>query len=443
LDRTTHVDTNNNITEGLMNLIEFLREKLTASVTEKVSNFLGEPQQNVETAMQAVLPTILGGLVQQGTSDEGAKKIMDIIKDGGHTGDILNNLSGLLDNFDKSQLLVTIGTNIFNHFFGNTSSILIDKVANLGDIKNSSAASLLGLTAPMVLGVIGYVVQKENLGISGLKSLLDEQRDVVSKALPPVIAPHLPLRSISPVQEEERVIPPSKVEKTVQAKKVESKTPDKSKSFVNNLLPWVFLVILALLSAYYLRSCQVDSDDVNSSVMLEGDSLVNGETSGIIDDSADIAYDDDDVILDTPSERSTSTSPSQPQRRNSEPTASERNSVSRRTSSSPNRSIDSSGSTLSAWALRNSRSWMNVSSGTFSSNNAEVKNFGEINTIASYLQQNSTATVSIAPAGSGRVAEDRAYAVREQLYQKGVAISRIIIEPQRRSGGGVSIKLNR
>jgi hypothetical protein len=426
-----------------MNLIEFLREKLTASVTEKISNFLGEPRQNVETAMQAALPTILGGLVQQGTSDEGARKIMDIIKDGGHTGDILNNLPSLLDNFDKSQLLVTIGTNIFNHFFGNTSLILTDKVANLSDIKNSSAVSLLGLTAPMVLGAIGYVVQKENLGISGLKTLLDEQREDVSKALPPVIAPHLPLRSISPLQEEDQVVSPSKVEKTVQTKRVESKTPDKSKSFVNNLLPWVFLVILGLLSAYYLRSCQVDSKDVNASTMLESDLLMNGETLGIIDDSADIAYDDDDVILDTPPERSTLVPPSQSQRSNDEPTASIRNSASESLSPSINRNNESSGPILSAQVLRNSRSWINVSSGTFSSDNAEVRNFGEINTIASYLQQNLTATVSIAPTGSGRVAEDRAYAVREQLYQKGIDISRIIMEPQRRSSGGVSIKLNR
>jgi hypothetical protein len=426
-----------------MNLIEFLREKLTASVTEKISNFLGEPRQNVETAMQAALPTILGGLVQQGTSDEGARKIMDIIKDGGHTGDILNNLPSLLDNFDKSQLLVTIGTNIFNHFFGNTSLILTDKVANLSDIKNSSAVSLLGLTAPMVLGAIGYVVQKENLGISGLKTLLDEQREDVSKALPPVIAPHLPLRSISPLQEEDQVVSPSKVEKTVQTKRVESKTPDKTKSFVNNLLPWVFLVILGLLSAYYLRSCQVDSKDVNASTMLESDLLMNGETLGIIDDSADIAYDDDDVILDTPPERSTLVPPSQSQRSNDEPTASIRNSASESLSPSINRNNESSGPILSAQVLRNSRSWINVSSGTFSSDNAEVRNFGEINTIASYLQQNLTATVSIAPTGSGRVAEDRAYAVREQLFQKGIDISRIIMEPQRRSSGGVSIKLNR
>lgn len=422
-----------------MNLIEFLREKLTASVIEKISSFLGESHENVATAMQAALPTILGGLVQQGTTDEGAKKIMDIIKDGGHTGDILNNMSGLLDNFDKSQLLVTIGTNIFNHFFGNTSSILIDKVANLSSIKNSSSASLLGLTSPMVLGAIGYVVQKENLGISGLKSLLDDQREDVSKALPHIIAPHLPLRSISPVQEEEPIIAAPVVEKVSKAPKVQAKKTDKNKSIISNLLPWLFLVVLAILSLYYLRSCQVNSDEESPSVLLGGDSLMTDEMTGIIDDSSEISDDK------TTTEKSSSAAEKSATTNTNETVkTSNRDSPVRSTSSNQSAvSERSSGSSLNSQTLRNSRSWVSVSSNSFGSNNAEIRNSNEINAISAYLQQNPTTTVSIAPSGSGRVAEDRAYAVREQLHQKGISVARIIMESPRNANGGVSIKLNR
>lgn len=414
-----------------MNLIEFLREKLTTSVTEKISNFLGEPQERVDSAMQATLPTILGGLVQQGTSDEGAKKIMDIIKDGGHTGDILDNMPNLLANYDKSQLLVTIGTNIFNHFFGNTSSILTDKVASLSNISKSSSTSLLGLTAPMVLGAIGYVVQKENLGISGLKKLLDEQRDDVSKALPQTIAPHLPLRSISPVQQEEEsnVVSPI-VEPTVEKRKEGGKKVNK-KSIISNLLPWLFLIILALLSAYYLRTCKTNPDKDDSSIVLENDTLTTNENTGIIDESADTPNDDE--ISSTPTERATPT-PSA----SNQPSASNSN-----RSTSTNSAKQESSPRINAQRLRSSRSWMGLSSSSFRSNSAEIRNRGEINAIASYLQQNPNATISIAPAGNGRVAEDRAYAIREQLYQKGVDVSRINIEPARGSGSGVAIKLNR
>lgn len=417
-----------------MNLIEFLREKLTASVIEKISSFLGESHESTATAMKAALPTILGGLVQQGTTDDGAKKIMDIIKDGGHTGDILNNMSGLLDNFDKSQLLVTIGTNIFNHFFGNTSSILIDKVANLSSIKNSSSASLLGLTAPMVLGAIGYVVQKENLGISGLKSLLDDQREDVSKALPPIIAPHLPLRSISPIQEEAPIISAPVVEKVNSTPKPETKKIDKDKSVISSLLPWIFLVILALLSIYYLRSCQTNLDDKSPSALLNTDSLMTDGMNGIIDDSAEISNDESAL------EKSNSTPENNTTPSTNQTPASSNNNSSNRNAASDERS---SGPSLNAQTLRNSRSWVSVSSNSFGSNNAEIRNSDEIDAISSYLRQNQTATVSISPIGGGRVAEDRAYAVREQLYQKGIDISRIIMESPRSGNGGVSIKLNR
>ncbi len=424
-----------------MNLIEFLREKLTASVIEKISSFLGESPENTETAMQATLPTILGGLVQQGTTDDGAKKIMDIIKDGGHTGDILNNLSGLLDNFDKLQLLITIGTNIFNHFFGNTSSILIDKVANLSSLKNSSSSSLLGLTAPMVLGAIGYVVQKENLGISGLKNLLNDQRENVSKALPSIIAPHLPLRSISPIQEEEPIIATPVAEKVSKTPKVEALKSDKDKSVISNLLPWIFLVVLALVSFYYLRSCRTNIDEKSPSSLMETDSLTTDGMTGIIDDSSEISDDIDTNEQYNPTPKKNATTNTDQPLKNSNRN---RDSPARSTSSNQSTAAErSSGSLLNAQTLRNSRSWVSVSSNSFGSNNAEIRNSDEINAISAYLQQNPTATVSIAPTGSGRVAEDRAYAVREQLYQKGIAISRILMASPRNDNGGVSIKLNR
>jgi outer membrane protein OmpA-like peptidoglycan-associated protein len=420
-----------------MNLIEFLREKLTPIVEQKIGSFLGEPQPNVITAIQSVLPTILGGLIQQGTTDEGAKKVMDIIKDGGHTGDVLNNISGLLDNYDKSQLLVTIGSNIFNHFFGNTAVTLTDKIASLSKIKSSSAASLLGLMAPMVLGAIGYVVHKENLGISGLKKLLDEQREDVSKALPPLIAPHLPLRAIvpSPVQEtdEGRLTNSSSEEKAARPYRKRSKKKSGDKSFANTFLPWLFLIILALLSAYYLRSCQVSSGDADFETTSINEAVGMDKLTGILDDSSAVVEGGDRTVPFSTGDNTTGRAGSNSATPNTQDTT------------PASEGLESSRTpVVTAQQLRNAPSWVEISSGSFKSNSAEISNNNnEINTISSFLQQNPNATVSIAPAGNGRVSEDRAYAIREQLYQKGVDISRIIIEPARGSGNGVSIKVNR
>lgn len=431
-----------------MNLIEFLRDKLTPTVEQKISSFLGESQFNVNTAVNNVLPTILGGLIQQGTTDQGAKKVMDIIKDGGHTGDVLDNISGLLDNYDKSQLLVTIGSNIFNHFFGNTATILTDKIASLSEIKNSSAASLLGIMSPLVLGAIGYVVHKENLGISGLKKLLDDQRDGVSKALPSLIAPHLPLRAIAPTPLPENEVKltsqqVSREEKVAKSRSEELKGKTNDKSFLNTFLPWLFLIILFLLSLYYARSCQLPFGDTDPETISIGEFQEMDQSAGILDDSSVIVEEGAETTpippVDEVPENDEKPSAEKAPAVNTPSTRNRSSTVGDNSASSPTPSITTQ-------QLRNTRSWVDVSTNSFEANSAEIQDRGEINVLASYLQQNPNATISIAPAGSGRVVEDRAYAIREQLYQKGIDVSRIIIEPYRGSygsGSGVSIKVNR
>ena len=170
-----------------MNIIGLIKDKLTDSVIEKVSNFLGEHPENISLALDKAVPTVLGGIIQNTTTEESAGKVMDVLKDGGHTGEILDDLPNLLGNFDKTQLLITIGTNIFNHFLGNKSNGIVETISSLSNIRKTSASSLVGLATPLVLGALGKVIAREGMGVSGLMKLLNEQRDAVLAALPPVL----------------------------------------------------------------------------------------------------------------------------------------------------------------------------------------------------------------------------------------------------------------
>lgn len=402
-----------------MNLIEFLKDKLTTSIVDKMGSFLGEAPESVTSALDAALPTILGGLIQQGSTDAGAKKIMAIIKDGGHSGEIMSELPALFDNFDKTQLLVTIGSNIFNHFFGNTAGTLTDKIANLSGIRKTSSASLLGLTAPLALGAIGYVVNKENLGISGLKNLFDEQREEIGKLLPDTIATHLPLRAITTTQEQEiREEPKQQIKQ--QAKAPEIKNTKKEESFFSKALPWIILVLLGLLTAYYLRSCQTKKMGSDTAVVAADTVTTTTDESGIINDSS--------VVEDNVSAGDPTSNREESKADKLDTPASNNNST---------RSTSSTGGQL------RSGSEITLSSNSFKSGSAEIRNSQTINNLARYLKRNRRASLSIYPAGNGRLAEDRAYAIREQLYQKGIDVSRISIESARGNGDGVSVKINR
>ena len=299
----------------------------------------------------------------------------------------------------------------------------------------------------MVLGAIGYVVHKENLGISGLRNLLDEQREDVSKALPPLIAPHLPLRAIAPITEEATLASPSAEGRATRPKVEKKVVKSNDKSFANSFLPWLFLIVLALLSAYYMRSCRVTQEDTDIDKLTMNDSLLTDNSSGVLDDSLNKMGGEQDTMLfgsdNVRTDTSEITIPPQDEVVETPPVAPRTASPSRNIAQAGNSSRTPDAPLLSTQQLRNSRSWVDMSSESFEPGSAEVKNQGEIIILSSYLRQNPNATISIAPAGSGRIAEDRAYAIREQLYQKGIDISRITIEPARGNGNGVSLKVNR
>ncbi|MFN3488667.1 MAG: DUF937 domain-containing protein, partial [Emticicia sp.] len=105
-----------------MDILGLIKDKLTDSVIGKISNFLGEHPENIGSALNSSVPIVLGGILRNASNDEEAGKVMNVLKDGGHTGEILDDLPNLLGNFDKTQLLITIGSNIFNHFVGSKSN---------------------------------------------------------------------------------------------------------------------------------------------------------------------------------------------------------------------------------------------------------------------------------------------------------------------------------
>lgn len=447
-----------------MNIIEFLREKLTPGVIEKIGSFLGESGENVETAIQSALPTMLGGLIQRGTTEDGATKIMDIIKDGGHTGDILRDLPDMLNNTEKTQLLVTIGSNIFNHFFGNTAPILTEKIAGLSGIRKSSSALLLGLTAPLVLGTIGHVVHKENLGITGLMDLLNEQRDNVSKALPSTIAPHLPLRAIAttPINTAERTANTLPPDRERVAKEREKTAAANNDSLINKFFPWLMLSLLALATAYYMFFYNVTTASDGNNI--GSDSTENiGTSPSVMNDSSPFETDEerfgtidqqnsDEIatttlvppqkVADQPNKEAAQITPKTPVATTPERSSPKRSKSSDNQLSSKNKedgklTVNNPVTTKQL----DSQNWTSVSAANFRSNSAELQDKSSVNSIVSYLKANPKSSLVIAPTTASRVDEDRAYAIREQLIQNGIIDGRISVAPPR-GGNGILVKIN-
>ena len=102
-----------------MGFLNSIKEKISEKTLANLSSYLGEKDADVSSGLNLSLNTFMSGLLSSSKTEADAQKIIKVLEDGGHTGEILNNLEGFTGNFEKTQLLVTIGNNIANHFLGN------------------------------------------------------------------------------------------------------------------------------------------------------------------------------------------------------------------------------------------------------------------------------------------------------------------------------------
>ncbi len=397
-----------------MDILGLIKDKLTDSVIEKVSNFLGEHPENIGSALNSSVPIVLGGIIRNASNDEDTGKVMDVLKDGGHTGEILDDLPNLLSNFDKTQLLITIGTNIFNHFTGSKSNSIVEKLSTLTGIRKTSASSLVGLAAPLVLGALGKVVSKEGLGVSGLTRLLAEQRESVFGALPPAIANQLNFKGST------STVKPQNEEKPKESKK----DTKESKGFLS-WIPWILigLVFLAGLAYFWKYRKNIKPAEPTSEVTVipKQDSTFTDNSISASTTPADTTSGFSNTEIPKPIEEVKTPEIIAEEKPKAEETKKEEKKVTF-DNVFANHPIEEQ--------LRNTKAWISLTT-NFKNNSAEITSKGDLDAVVKFLKENRKAKITIAggsQSSKGTLGEDRAYAIREVLLERGVSENQISVQ---------------
>jgi outer membrane protein OmpA-like peptidoglycan-associated protein len=136
---------------------------------------------------------MLGGLINMGSSDEGASALTNIIRDGDYHS-VVDDAGSLFAGGNRTSSMMSIGQQLVGRIFGNRSSSVAEAVGRSSGLSGSSASSLLSLMAPLALGVIGKQVMAGGLNASGLKNMLLGQKDQVAAALPSGVSQAMGLR---------------------------------------------------------------------------------------------------------------------------------------------------------------------------------------------------------------------------------------------------------
>lgn len=166
------------------NLVELVTSQLGGPALGQLGALLGEDNNKTESALGAAVPGLLNGLTSSAQADGGAS-LFNTIKD--QDDSILDNIGGMLTGGNSNNVMQQ-GSGILGSLLGNGAvGGLASAISGLTGIGGRSSSGLLGILAPIVLGIIkrklfGGGGFNQNAG--GLMSLLDGQKNNVQAAMP-------------------------------------------------------------------------------------------------------------------------------------------------------------------------------------------------------------------------------------------------------------------
>lgn len=158
----------------MFSLQDLLGQQQGNEALEQISGQVGAEPSLVNTAIQAALPAILGGLANNAASPQGAESL-DAALTNDHDGSILGNLGNLgsliLDQSTPTPRQADAG-GILGHILGGSQGQVAQEVSQKSGLGMGQVAQILMMLAPIVMGYLGQQKRQQNVGADGLGGLL-------------------------------------------------------------------------------------------------------------------------------------------------------------------------------------------------------------------------------------------------------------------------------
>ncbi len=226
-----------------INLIELFKSTMSDVLVRQTSAMLDESAESTSSAVSKIFPALLNAIIIKGSTDNGAKELLDYMYVNKIYETLHDDVPSLLSGGPETEKLTSDGAGILKYLFGDKLSYLVDWVSSGNGLKTSSASTLLKIIAPLVMGAIARAVTERSLNASGLKELLLSQKEHVDAFTPAAITE---LVGVTHIAAPERTAYGS-LEGAPPA------PPEQESSTISKLLPWFVLLIAALGLFYFLE----------------------------------------------------------------------------------------------------------------------------------------------------------------------------------------------
>ena len=149
---------------------------------QAIAQQLGVDPAQAETAIQQAMPLLIGGLAKNASTAQGADVLHSVLGD--HAG---NNVAGILGSVlgssgSGSTGGMAGGMAILGHIFGSRQDQAAQGLGQASGIGSQNAGQLLAILAPVVMGVLGNMSQRQGMSPSGLGGVLGQEAQRIGQS---------------------------------------------------------------------------------------------------------------------------------------------------------------------------------------------------------------------------------------------------------------------
>ena len=164
------------------NIIEVIKDHLGDNFADAAAGVTGLGAAQTRRTIGAAIPAVLAGILGATATPAGSNAFASALRT--QDSNLLSNLSLRVAGGNR-QSLINSGIDILTCLLGEGKlSGLIDGLSSFGRIDQGAGKSLLGLVAPVVIGVLGEQQRARNLDTDGLIEMLEAQRGDIAEAIP-------------------------------------------------------------------------------------------------------------------------------------------------------------------------------------------------------------------------------------------------------------------
>ena len=265
-----------------LNIIDLIKGQLGPALISQAASQLGESESGISKAISGLLPAVVGGMANN--ADQPG--VLDSITGAASSGMLGNLLGGSTNN----SLITTVLTAIFGDKIGG----IINAISTFSGVSNNSSTSLLNMVTGATLGSVGKYAADNNLGASGVTSLLHDQKGIVSSLLPAGLSlASLGVGNMFDGTEADKVKvtsfdqpKPEKVEVNRGGNVHTTPTPENNNDNEGgSIWKWLLPLLLLGLAGWFLWN-NYNKDKTEEVVTNDNTEIVADSTPGMVNDSA-------------------------------------------------------------------------------------------------------------------------------------------------------------